>query len=309
MRQIPTPSPTPPQALTEWPPRGYGRDESLSQVKAMDMIASGTPVFKGHKRSIAHASDEYYNLYAICEGVDMVGSDGGGTPYEPFDAWTLNLQGPSKASYPWETLEQPSMAFYIGNIPGTVTLNHWVTLSGNPGPPIELRDPGVRPRSVELSTILERLIYLGRRLEEDHEDIMYKSLYTNFLKDPDKLLHPHKTMEKQITDLIMVLSRKDWIDFSKHENQVVAKFFSNATYTEHGRYKLFFHQLLLSMELYLRIHSKQHAAEPKEKLLAQLPPCIAWDLALARKWRECMTIEKFNTGGGAAQSKTISRHS
>jgi hypothetical protein len=57
------------------------------------------------------------------------------------------------------------------------------------------------------------------------------------------------------------------------------------------------------MELYSRIHSKRHAQEPKKKLLAQLPPCIAWDLALARKWRDCMSIEKFNTGGDPEQSE------
>jgi hypothetical protein len=195
------------------------------------------------------------------------------------------------------------MGFYAGTIPGTITLNHWVTLSGNPAPLMELRDPGVKPRDVAFSVILERLIYLESGFEEDYEDLLYKNLYSNLLKDPDKLLRPHKSMEKQITDLIMVLSRKEWIDFSKPENQVVAKFFANATYTDHGRYKLFFHQLLLSMELYSRIHSKRHAQEPKKKLLAQLPPCIAWDLALARKWRDCMSIEKFNTGGDPEQSE------
>jgi hypothetical protein len=270
----------------------------------MELIASGTPVFKGHRRSIAHASEEYYHLYATCEGISGVGSDRGEQPYEPFNAWTMNLQGPGEARHPWETLEQPSMGFYIGNEPGTITLSHWLTLSGKPAPVIELRDPGVRARDVELSVVLERLIYLEKRFEEDYEDLMYKNLYTNLLKDPDRLSRPHKTMEKQITDLIMVLSRKDWIDFSKPENQIVAKFFANGPYTDNGRYQLFFHQLLLSMELYLRIHSKQHAPEPKEKLLAQLPPCIVWDLALARKWRECMSIEKFNTGGSAAQSET-----
>lgn len=267
----------------------------------MELIAAGTPVFKGHRRAIVHASEEHYNLYATCEGVNTVGNDRGSPPYGPFLAWTMNLQGPDEARYPWETLEQPSMGFYIGSLPGTITLNHWTALSGNPGPAIELRDPGVQARNVGLKIVLERLIYLESGFEEDYEDLMYKNLYTNLLRDPEKYLKPHKTMEKQITDLIMVLSRKDWIDFSKPENQVVAKFFTNATYTEDGYYKQFFHQLLLSMELYLRIHSKQHGAEPKEKLLAQLPPCIAWDLALARKWRECMTIEKFNTAGSSSQ--------
>ncbi len=193
------------------------------------------------------------------------------------------------------------MAFCYGTIPGTITLNHWVSLSGRPNPGIELRDPGVKPREVELSVILERLIFLETGFEEDVPDLMYKNLYSNLLKDPDRIMNPHKAMEKQIADLIIVLSGPQWIDFSHQENQVVAKFFSNGTYTDNGRYKTFFHQLLLSMELDYRIHSKHHAEWAKEKLLAQLPPRIAWDLALARKWRECMSIEKFktNTGGDA----------
>ncbi|KUJ08572.1 uncharacterized protein LY89DRAFT_725027 [Mollisia scopiformis] len=282
--------------LTEWPPRGYGRDASLSQGKAMEFICTGIPVFKGHRRGIPHLGEEYVQFYATCEGNGHAGSDGAEPAYEAFDAASLRLQGEGKAKYPWDTLEQPSMAFCYGAMPGTITLNHWVGQSGNPSPGIEMRDPGVQPRDVELSTILERLIYLEGGFEEDYPDLMYKNLYKNLLRDPDRIIAPHKAMEKQIADLIVVLSRREWVDFSKQENQVVAKFFANAVYTDGGRYKKFFHQLLLSMELDIRIHSKQHTDAAKERLLAQLPPCIAWDLALARKWRECMKIEKYKTG-------------
>ena len=175
-------------------------------------------------------------------------------------------------------------------------------MSGNPHPLLELRDPGVLPREVGLDVVLERLIYLESGFEEDYPELLYKNLYKNLLRDPDKYLSPHKAMEKQIADLIVVLSRPEWTDFSRPENQIVAKFFANATYTDHGRYKTFFHQLLLSMELDLRINSKHHVALAKERLLSQLPPSIAWDLALARKWRECMMIEKYKTGGDVEQS-------
>jgi hypothetical protein len=269
----------------------------------MELICSGVPVFKGHRRAIPHASEEYYNLYATTVGNGGAGNDAAEPYYLPFAAASLPLQGKGPAMYPWETLEQPSMAFCYGTQPGSVTLNHWVALSGHPAPPIELRDPGVKPREVDLSTILERLIYLEHNFEEDYEELMYKNLYKNLLKDPDKFKKPHKAMEMQITDLITVLSRAEWIDFSRPESQVVAKFFANANYTDNGKYKTFFHQLLLSTELDRRINSKHHAAWAKEKLLAQLPPCIAWDLALARKWHECMTIEKFKTGGEMESSK------
>ncbi|KAL2066205.1 hypothetical protein VTL71DRAFT_2276 [Oculimacula yallundae] len=295
-------SPIPaPQPLTEWPPSEYTRHATLSQGKAMELIASGVPVFKGIRHSIPHAADMYYHLYATCVGNGGVGSDVGDIYNEAFAANSMKVQSLEKAVYPWETLEQPSMSFCHGVKPGTITLNHWVSLSGNINPPIELRDPGVVPREVDLSTILERLIYLEGGFEEEYQDLMYKNLYRDLLRDPDRILAPHKAMEKQISDLILVLSRKEWIDFSRPENQVVAKFFANATYTEQGRYKLFFHQLLLSMELYMRIHSRQHADFAKEKLLGQLPPCIRWDLALVRKWRECMSIQKFSKGENPQQ--------
>ncbi|CAL3967056.1 unnamed protein product [Diplocarpon coronariae] len=292
-----SPSPaTAPKPLTEWPPPRYMRHETLSQARALELIASGAPVFKGIRRSIPHAADDYYHLYAACEGNGGIGTDRGEVYTEAFAAYSLKLLGTRHPDHPWETLEQPSMAFCYGASPGTTTLNQWVSLSGKINPALELRDPGIIPREVELSTILERLIFLERGFEEEYEDLMYKNLYRNLLRDPDRLLHPHRAMEKQISDLIMVLSRKEWIDFSRLENQVVAKFFANAKYTEDGRYKLFFHQLLLSMELYLRIQSKQHSEYAKAKLVAQLPPCIMWDLALARRWKECMSIEKFESG-------------
>jgi hypothetical protein len=291
--------------LREWPPPELHRNV-LSQGKAMELIASGAPAFKGSRRTIAHSSEEYYNLFAVCEGNGSAGSDCA----EPFNGmYTVNsfrLQGPERPTEPWETLEQPSMSFCYGLRPGTCTLTFWVGLSGNPSPPIELREPDMRPREVELSTILDRLKYLEGGFEEDYEDLMYTNLYKKLLKDPEKILSPHKGMEKQIADLIIVLSRREWIDFSKPGNQVVAKFFANAAYTDQGRYKLFFHQLLLSVELDLRIHSKQHSESAKAQLLSQLPPCISWNLALARRWRDCMTIEKFETGADPEQSEFAS---
>ena len=268
----------------------------------MELIATGVPVFKGSRRLVPNLPDAY-NLYATCEGNKRAGSDNA-TPFNAaFTACSFRLQDSDPAQHPWETLEQPSMAFCYGARPGTITLNHWVSSFGKPNLTMELADPDVRPREVELSPILERLIYLEGGFEEDYPDLMYKNLYKILLRDPDRMRSPHKGMERQIADLIIMLSRPEWIDFSLPGNQVVAKFFANATYTDNGGYKTFFHQLLLSLELDFRIHSKHHTEWAKEKLLSQLPPCIAWDLALARKWRECMSIEKFHIGSDPEQSK------
>lgn len=99
-------------------------------------------------------------------------------------------------------------------------------------------------------------------------------------------------MELQIADLITVLAHSDWINFSLPKNQVVAKFFDSH---DVAKKQLFFHQLLLAAEFYLRIHSKGHADEPKRKIITQLPPKIAWDLALAQRWLENMGITKTRT--------------
>lgn len=99
-------------------------------------------------------------------------------------------------------------------------------------------------------------------------------------------------MEQQIADLITVLTHPTWINFSSPKNQVVAKFFDSP---DQQKKQDFFHQLLLSVELYLRIHSSQHADKAKRKLILQLPPTIAWDLAVAQRWLENMTITKSRT--------------
>lgn len=260
---------------------------------------------RGLRFSIPHASQAFFTLYAISEGVPA--DDDGARFYSPaFAATTFHIYGPGTAAQPWDTLEQPSLAFCYGERPGTITLNHWISLSGRFKPSIELRDPGTRPRDVNLSTIINRLIDLQAGFEEDNKDLMYRNLYKILLKDPDRYLNPHKAMEKQIADLITVLSGPQWIDFSDPRNQVVAKFFKKISSVAEDRYKTFFHQLLLSIELDVRIHSKHHAEYPKRALLSQLPPCIAWNLALSRKWRECMKIERVRRDDRPDQSRWCS---
>jgi hypothetical protein len=122
---------------------------------------------------------------------------------------------------------------------------------------------------------------------------MYRYLYSTLIEDPERYsTHPHFGMEQQITDLITVLSGPQWIDFSIPKNQVVAKFFDSPD--QHKKQE-FFHQLLLSVELYLRIHSKNHTDKVKRKMIMQLPPPISWNLAVAQRWLENMDITKSRT--------------
>ncbi|GJC82335.1 hypothetical protein ColLi_05173 [Colletotrichum liriopes] len=267
-----------PGPLTEWPPSGMSSQEELTLGHAMELVSRGVPAHKGHKRPVPHASDHYYALYTTSAGNQTEESDVANLHDSMTQLMTLRMQGGGAAIYPWETLEQPSFAFFYGQQPGTITLN---------------QDSGVTAREVDLARIFERLKELESGLEDDDEEWMYKSLYRRFLRDPDKVMNPHKGLEKQITDLIMVLSRPDWIDFTNPKNQVVTRFIFDPGHGSQQQYIKFCHQLVLSMELDLRINSRLHGEWAKEKLLPQLPPTIQWDLALARRWREHVRVEGY----------------
>ncbi|KAI4599257.1 hypothetical protein KJ359_002216 [Pestalotiopsis sp. 9143b] len=278
--------------LSEWPPSGVSSQEELPLGRAMELISRGVPVHKGHRRPVPHRSDQYYALYTTTAGNHGDKTDAVDQHDSMTQLTTLRILGTSTPLRPWETLEQPSLAFGFGARPGTITLNHWASLASVIPPGIELRDPGVKPREVDLVQIFERLLELENG-EDDDADLMYRNLYKRFLKDPDKLLSPHKSMDKQITDLIVVLSSPDWIDFTIPKNQVVTRFIYDTRPENHELYLKFFHQLLLSIELDLRICSGIHNESAKEQLLSQIPPRIQWNLALARRWRDYVRVAEF----------------
>lgn len=282
-----------PTPLSEWPPEDMASDEELSLGPAMELISRGVPAHKGHKRPIPHRSDQYYALYTTTAGNRGDATDTANAHDSMTQLMTLRIQGSSAPAYPWDTLEQPSFAFSVGSRPGTITLNHWASLSSVIPPNIELRDPGIAPRDVSLPQIFERLKELEAGLEDDNEQAMYRNLYKRLLRDPDKATSPHRAMDRQITDLIMVLSRPDWIDFTLPKNQVATKFIFDHDMTNQEQYHKFFHQLVLSLELDLRINSGLHNDWAKEKLMGQIPPKIQWNLALSRRWRDNIRIEEY----------------
>ncbi|KYK61162.1 uncharacterized protein DCS_02303 [Drechmeria coniospora] len=291
---------------TQWPPRGFGSDDQLSREQAIMFVGQGAPVHLGHKRAIPHASDEHYALYATTSTLSAPtngssnwngngnGRDGGNDS-RTMAPMTLRILGHNGGElFPWQTLEQPSCAFLYGQRPGTITLNQWVTMASAMPLSLALRDSAVEPRPMELGQIFARLRELQvNGLEDDDVDLLYRNLYRRMLRDPDRRLRPHRTLDRQITDLILVLSRPDWIDFTQPRNQVATRFILDRRESNADRFRLFFHQLLLSMELQLRIHSPQHGDEAKEKLLRQLPPTILWSMALASRWRENVRIDEY----------------
>ncbi|KOS22600.1 putative sugar kinase [Escovopsis weberi] len=279
--------------LTRWPPVGISIHEELPHQDALELIARGAPTHKGRKEAIPHAPDQFYALYATTSGTRSGRADGMTLHDAMAQLMTMRMHGQGYASHPWETLEQPSHCFYFGKRPGTVTLNQWVAMASVIPPKIALRDPGAEPRPVLLGQVFQRLKELQGGLEDDNEPLMYRNLYKRFLRDPDKIFTPHKTLDRQITDLITVLSRNEWFDFTEPKNQVVTRFIFDTAEENHAQYLRFFHQLLLSLELELRIHSGQHGDWAKEKLLHQIPPRIQWNLALARRWRENVRVESY----------------
>ncbi|AEO61916.1 hypothetical protein MYCTH_2312683 [Thermothelomyces thermophilus ATCC 42464] len=281
--------------LTEWPPSGMSSNEELNLGPAMQLISRGVPAFRGHKRAIPHAGDEFYALFATAAGNRGDETDAANQHDSMTQLMTLRLARSGPATYPWETLEQPSYSFCFGKRPGTITLNHWVSRASVIPPFKQMVNPGVAPREISLEGIFARLKELDRGLEDDDEELMYRNLYKRLLKDPDKYTNPHKTLEKQIIDLIMVLSTPGWLDFREPKNQVVTRFIFDTSSANRETYRKFCHQLLLSLELELRIQSRHHLIEAKEKLLAQIPPKIQWDLALARRWRDNIRVDEYGS--------------
>ncbi|KAI9742478.1 MAG: hypothetical protein M1818_004012 [Claussenomyces sp. TS43310] len=287
-----------------WPPTGFSHKDELSSEEAEDVICKGTPTFHGRRIANTHISEDHFSLYALPHGSHGLDADCGSFYAPAFRAMTLQLYSSELAARPWHTIEQPSLAFSHGVRNGTITLNQWVTVTGQsqqPRTPNSSRaflgdNSGVRLLDVELNTICHRLSHLESDLgqEEASSDMMYKRLYTTLLRDPDKYLRPHKTIERQIADLVFILSDNSasgaqWIDFSDPRHQVIAKYLFN---TQDDMHKIFFHQLLLSIELDLRIKSNQHSDISRDHMISQLPPRVAWDLALARRWQDCASIVK-----------------
>ncbi|SPO03845.1 uncharacterized protein DNG_06528 [Cephalotrichum gorgonifer] len=284
--------------LTEWPPPGTALGDEMTMRHAQSLICRGAPVHVGHVKGIPHAPEHCYALYATSTAPPQFGKVKGEDDAVDLrsvmaELMTMRLQGKSAARVPWETLEQPSLAFSYGRLPGTVTLNQWLALSSVMPHAIPLRDPGVPAlREVDLVRIFRRLkeIEMG---SDDDETVLHRGLYKHFLRDSDKLFSMNKGLDRQITDLIQVLSKPQWIDFTDPKNQVVTRFIFDRGYLNHDLYQRFFHQLLLSLELDMRINSRSHSEWAKERLLSQIPPMIQWNIALARRWMKFIRVESY----------------
>ncbi|OAG11022.1 uncharacterized protein CC84DRAFT_516690 [Paraphaeosphaeria sporulosa] len=275
-----------------WPPSGHRQDDALGPKEAEDLICAGASTFKGYCDAIPNTPEGYDRFYAVMDSEHQSRTDRGPVQADAYRYISLNLTGAFESQFPWLSLEQPCMAYAYGKSAGTTTLNYYVSKSGSSHPPVKPTGE-VKPRKIKFLQILDRLQHLEVGLGEDDPDEMYRYLYSTLIEDPERYSdHPHTDVQQQMNDLIAILSHPSWIDFSNPKNQVVAKFFDAP---DQLKKQEFFHQLLLSVELYLRIHSKKHTDKFKRKLTLHLSPTIAWDLAVAQRWMENMEITKTRT--------------
>lgn len=268
----------------------------LTQRDAEEIIASGASTFKGYWDEIRNAPG-HHRFFVVMESEHYRRTDAAVFQCDAFRDVSMSITGPTDSAFPWMALEQPAMLFAYGKMPGTTTLTFRVGKFGSLKPALKINS-GVKPKAMKLASILGRLKKLETGLDEDDTDGLYGDLYGSLLTDSDAETDPHYGLERQIADLITVLGDGDWIDFSKPRNHVVAKFFDSQ---DLDRKKVFFYQLLLAIELYLRIHAEQHHESAKRQLLLSLPPKIGWDMAVAQRWLENMSIAKsrdHSTGKG-----------
>ncbi len=88
-------------------------------------------------------------------------------------------------------------------------------------------------------------------------------------------------MGQQIAVLVEVLDAPYWIDFSDPEAHVIAAYYDHE---DPEVTQLFFHQLMLGVELHLRIEGAHFDDFEKHRFLSRLPDRVAWSVALTRIW-------------------------
>ncbi|KAI5777165.1 hypothetical protein EDC01DRAFT_429401 [Geopyxis carbonaria] len=272
------PSPPPEQApVKSWPPSPYQTDICESDVQ--QFVARGAPRFRGELREISNGPRGSYHFFAIAgEEWDEE------TDTAPFQSDSFGDMSSSPEGRQTDALERPAMGHAFGIYPGTVTLAYYVAGFGSELKGSEIAARG-KVRKLTMLYVLDRLRTLQvKGIEEDIMDL-HDHLYEYLLHDNHKYDHPETSpsLDSQIGDLVAALCRPSWVDFSLTENQTVAHFLAN---DDTAVSNSFFHQLLLSIELYLRINARDVT-----KPLADMPEKIRWDLMLAQRWLENVEIE------------------
>ncbi|KAA8911775.1 hypothetical protein FN846DRAFT_897620 [Sphaerosporella brunnea] len=275
-----------------WPPNRYQTD--LSDQEAQEYIANGAPKYRGELREIPNGPRGRFHFFAFA-GDDWDEN----TDTAQFQSDSFGDMSSAPEGKQTDALERPAMGHAFGIYPGTVTLAYYVAGFGSELKGSEIAARG-KVRKLTMLYVLDRLRQLQvNGIEEDILDL-HNHLYENLLHDNHKYDWPggvEPSLDSQIGDLVAALCRPSWVDFSHPENQTVAKFLNNP---DPAISNSFFHQLLLSIELYLRTSEKGS----KSKFLTDIPEKIRWDLMLAQRWLENVEIEPPRKVKGRGEQKS-----
>ena len=93
--------------------------------------------------------------------------------------------------------------------------------------------------------------------------------------------------------LVAALNSPIWIDFRDPRSQILAHYFDT---DDIKKEEYFYQQLLLSLELFLRIQTatKWMDASEEQSVISCIPEKVAWDLALAKIWQKTMLFESLD---------------
>lgn len=267
-----------------WPPPRD--DPELDPKDAADLISNGTPLFRGNIREIVGAPRGNYSFF-VSAGNEWDDD----TDCAAFQEAVYGDM--SSATTQDKALERPAMCHAFGRYPGTVTLSCYVAgfsstwragVNDMTGTELSLQSTGggrIKVRKLSMIYVVDRLRNLqDRGIEENEPATLHDHIYNFLLYEPPRPNQNGYSIEAQISDLISALLRPSWIDFSLPENQVVSRFLRS---TEPGVTNAFFHQLLLALELYLRIGIVRPQTAIAEK--------VSWDLVLAQRWLENVEIQ------------------
>ncbi|KKA31159.1 hypothetical protein TD95_002288 [Thielaviopsis punctulata] len=285
--------------LFQWPPAGMAPDDVLDERRATALIGYGASTHRGYKKPIPHADPAYFRCFSSssCKNNGLSGRANNKEIMADMQSMVLQGVNPENRWSPWQTVEQPSYTFYYGCLPGTITLNQWAWSASVIPEAIQLRKSSIELRDVDLIAILQRIYDLQDKVvfDVDDEEVIYK----RFIRDPDSKMRSHgpnntRPLERQVVDLIHILSRPDWIDFSQRKNQLVTQFIFNTTLHKEDDFYKFYHQILLTLELLFRLTHRRFPAEERKRMTTEIPPSVQWSLALARRWKENVRIEEFD---------------
>lgn len=159
-----------------WPPPGLNYHSKLTGEEAEILICKGACVFKGFLSQAPHGSAGHvrYNAFPSTGGREKnIQPDC--TSTEHLGKMAIARIDSIECCSPWEFLAQPVMASPFGAQPGTITLDHWVSMACHPVVVVEDTEEGLaKPREMEFFDVLNRLEQLQQG--EISGDVCFHSL-------------------------------------------------------------------------------------------------------------------------------------